>query len=206
MNKKIILASASPRRRELLAQIGLEFEVKVSNKEEVYTSTKPQKIVEELALMKAENVASDLQAEGVELKNTIVIGADTIVVRNEEILGKPKDEEHAYEILLSLQGRAHEVYTGVAILSYNNAGEKEIINHAVETKVHVHEMSEEEIRAYIATGDPMDKAGAYAIQGLCAKFIKEIKGDYYNVVGMPISRLYQEVKNMGMSWKDWENK
>ena len=206
MNQKIILASASPRRRELLAQIGLEFEVKVSNKEEVYTSTKPQKIVEELALMKAENVASDLQAEGVELKNAIVIGADTIVVRDEEILGKPKNEDHAYEILLSLQGRAHEVYTGVAILSYNNAGEKEIINHAVETKVHVHEMNEEEIRAYIATGDPMDKAGAYAIQGLCAKFIKEIKGDYYNVVGMPISRLYQEVKNMGMSWKDWENK
>ena len=161
MNKKIILASASPRRRELLAQIGLEFEVKVSNKEEVYTSTKPQKIVEELALMKAENVASDLQAEGVELKNTIVIGADTIVVRDGEILGKPKDEAHAYEMLLSLQGRAHEVYTGVAILSYNNAGEKEVINHAVETKVHVHEMSEEEIRAYIATGDPMDKAGAY---------------------------------------------
>lgn len=154
MNQKIILASASPRRRELLAQIGLEFEVKVSNKEEVYTSTKPQKIVEELALMKAENVASDLQAEGVELKNTIVIGADTIVVRDEEILGKPKNEDHAYEILLSLQGRAHEVYTGVAILSYNNAGEKEIINHAVETKVHVHEMNEEEIRAYIATGPP----------------------------------------------------
>ena len=95
MNQKIILASASPRRRELLAQIGLEFEVKVSNKEEVYTSTKPQKIVEELALMKAENVASDLQAEGVELKNTIVIGADTIVVRDEEILGKPKNEDHA---------------------------------------------------------------------------------------------------------------
>jgi septum formation protein len=193
MNKKIILASASPRRRELLAQIGLEFEVKVSNKEEVYTSTKPQKIVEELALMK-ENVASDLQAEGVELKNTIVIGADTIVVRNEEILGKPKDEEHAYEILLSLQGRAHEVYTGVAILSYNNTGEKEIINHAVETKVHVHEMSEEEIRAYIATGDPMDKAGAYGIQGSFAAYIDGIEGDYYNVVGLPVSYVYQQLK------------
>ena len=196
MNKKIILASASPRRRELLAQIGLEFEVKVSNKEEVYTSTKPQKIVEELALMKAENVASDLQAEGVELKNTIVIGADTIVVRNEEILGKPKDEEHAYEILLSLQGRAHEVYTGVAILSYNNTGEKEIINHAVETKVHVHEMSEEEIRAYIATGDPMDKAGAYGIQGSFAAYIRGIHGDYTNVVGLPLGRLCHEIKKL----------
>jgi septum formation protein len=189
MNQKIILASASPRRRELLAQIGLEFEVKVSNKEEVYTSTKPQKIVEELALMKAENVA-----EGVELKNTIVIGADTIVVRDEEILGKPKNEDHAYEILLSLQGRAHEVYTGVAILSYNNAGEKEIINHAVETKVHVHEMSEEEIRAYIATGDPMDKAGAYGIQGSFAAYIDGIEGDYYNVVGLPVSYVYQCLK------------
>ena len=194
MNKKIILASASPRRRELLAQIGLEFKVKVSNKEEVYTSAKPQKIVEELALMKAENVASDLQAEGVELKNTIVIGADTIVVRDDEILGKPKDEAHAYEILLSLQGRAHEVYTGVAILSYNNAGEKKVINHAVETKVHVHEMSEEEIRAYIATGDPMDKAGAYGIQGSFAAYIDGIEGDYYNVVGLPISYVYQQLK------------
>ena len=194
MNQKIILASASPRRRELLAQIGLEFEVKVSNKEEVYTSTKPQKIVEELALMKAENVASDLQAEGVELKNTIVIGADTIVVSDEEILGKPKNEDHAYKILLSLQGRAHEVYTGVAILSYNNAGEKKIINHAVETKVHVHEMSEEEIRAYIATGDPMDKAGAYGIQGSFAAYIDGIEGDYYNVVGLPVSYVYQQLK------------
>ena len=187
MNQKIILASASPRRRELLAQIGLEFEVKVSNKEEVYTSTKPQKIVEELALMKAENVAYDLQAEGVELKNTIV-------VRDEEILGKPKNEDHAYEILLSLQGRAHEVYTGVAILSYNNACEKEIINHAVETKVHVHEMSEEEIRGYIATGDPMDKAGAYGIQGSFAAYIDGIEGDYYNVVGLPVSYVYQQLK------------
>ena len=197
MNRKIILASASPRRRELLAQIGLEFEVKVSNKEEVYTSTKPQKIVEELALMKAENVASDLQAERVELKNTIVIGADTIVVRDEEILGKPKNEDHAYEILLSLQGRAHEVYTGVAILSYNNACEKEIINHAVETKVHVHEMSEEEIRAYIATGDPMDKAGAYGVQEWIGYIgVKSISGSFYNIMGLPIQKLYGELKKL----------
>ena len=125
--------------------------------------------------MKAENVASDLQAEGVELKNTIVIGADTIVVRDEEILGKPKNEDHAYEILLSLQGRAHEVYTGVAILSYNNA-------------------SEEEIPAYIATGDPMDKAGAYGIQGSFAAYIDGIEGDYYNVVGLPVSYVYQQLK------------
>ena len=106
----------------------------------------------------------------------------------------PLPEDHAYEILLSLQGRAHEVYTGVAILSYNNAGEKEIINHAVETKVHVHEMSEEEIRAYIATGDPMDKAGAYGIQGSFAAYIDGIEGDYYNVVGLPVSYVYQQLK------------
>ena len=189
MNQKIILASASPRRRELLAQIGLEFEVKVSNKEEVYTSTKPQKIVEELALMKAENVASDLQAEGVELKNTIVIGADTIVVRDEEILGKPKNEDHAYEILLSLQGRAHEVYTGVCLIEDGEAK-----TFYEETKVTFYEISEDEIERYIETGEPMDKAGSYGIQGKAAVFIKGIEGDYYNVVGFPIARFLQEIR------------
>lgn len=196
MNKKIILASASPRRRELLAQIGLEFDVKVSEKEEVYTSTQPQRIVEELALMKAENVATDLEKETGRLVDTVVIGADTIVVKDDEILGKPQNEAHAYEMLQGLQGRAHEVYTGVAILSYNEAGERTVINHAVETKVHVHEMSEAEIRNYIATGDPLDKAGAYGIQGSFAAYIDGIEGDYYNVVGLPVSYVYQSLKNI----------
>lgn len=196
MKKKIILASGSPRRRELLAQIGLEFDIKVSDKEEVYTSTQPQRIVEELALMKADNVATDLEKETGKLMDTVIIGADTIVVRDDEILGKPQNEAHAYEMLQSLQGRAHEVYTGVAILSYNETGERTVINHAVETKVHVHEMSEEEIRSYIATGDPLDKAGAYGIQGSFAAYIDGIEGDYYNVVGLPVSYVYQRLKNV----------
>lgn len=112
--KKIILGSASPRRKELLSQIGVPFEVRVSNKEEVYTNTVPKEIVKELALMKAENVASEIQA-----RNVIVIGADTIVVHEEQILGKPKDEQEAFEMIRSLQGDTHQVYTGVAVLDFD---------------------------------------------------------------------------------------
>ena len=116
--KKIILGSASPRRKELLSQIGVPFEVRVSNKEEVYTNTVPKEIVKELALMKAENVASEIQA-----RNVIVIGADTIVVHEEQILGKPKDEQEAFEMIRSLQGDTHQVYTGVAVLDFDKNGE-----------------------------------------------------------------------------------
>ena len=112
--KKIILGSASPRRKELLSQIGVPFEVRVSNKEEVYTNTIPKEIVKELALMKAENVASEIPA-----RNVIVIGADTIVVHEEQILGKPKDEQEAFEMIQSLQGDTHQVYTGVAVLNFD---------------------------------------------------------------------------------------
>ena len=112
--KKIILGSASPRRKELLSQIGVPFEVRVSNKEEVYTNTVPKEIVKELALMKAENVASEIPA-----RNVIVIGADTIVVHEEQILGKPKDEQEAFEMIRSLQGDTHQVYTGVAVLDFD---------------------------------------------------------------------------------------
>jgi len=117
--KKIILGSASPRRKELLSQIGVPFEVRVSNKEEVYTNTVPKEIVKELALMKAENVASEIPA-----RNVIVIGADTIVVHEEQILGKPKDEQEAFEMIRSLQGDTHQVYTGVAVLDFDENGEK----------------------------------------------------------------------------------
>lgn len=195
--KRIILGSASPRRRELLAQIGVEFEVLASNKEETYTSTEPKEIVKELAQMKAENVASEAEETfGRKLSDTIVIGADTIVVRDHQILGKPKDEDDAFAMLQSLQGRTHEVYTGVAILSYDAEGNCKIISHAVETKVRVHEMSKQEIRAYIATGDPMDKAGSYGIQGCFAAYVDGIDGDYYNVVGLPVSYLYQQLKEL----------
>lgn len=204
MKKKIILASASPRRRELLAQIGAEFEVRVSDKEEIYHSSRPEEIVKELALMKAENVAADLAEEmraagagNGELRDIVVIGADTVVVLDGQILGKPKDEEDAADMLSRLQGRAHEVYTGTAILDYDEQGHQSVVNQAVRTEVHVHAMEKAEIRRYIATGEPMDKAGAYGIQGRFAAFIDRIEGDYYNVVGLPVSSVYQELKKAG---------
>lgn len=207
--KKIILGSASPRRRELLEQIGVEFEVLAGSGEEKYTSTAPEEIVKELALMKAENTAQELlraekekqgkgygnsHGENASLKNLLVIGADTIVVKDGEILGKPTDEEKAFHMLTGLQGREHQVYTGVAILNYSADGEKRIVQHAEETKVFVHPMNAEEIRRYISTGESMDKAGAYGIQGRFAAYIERIEGDYYNVVGLPVAYVYQQLK------------
>lgn len=213
MKKKIILGSASPRRKELLSQIGVEFTVRVSKKEEVYHSDVPEEIVKELALMKAQNVVEDLALErenaengsqtaepealGAEgLKNIVIIGADTIVVLDQKILGKPRDEEDAFRMLHALQGRTHEVYTGVAVLDYDSDGRLEVRNQAVRTEVYVHEMTKAEIRGYIAGGESMDKAGAYGIQGSFAKYIDRIDGDYYNVVGLPVSFVYQTLKAM----------
>lgn len=198
--KTIILGSASPRRRELLAQIGAEFEVRVSNKEEVYHSNVPEEIVKELALMKAENVAEKLAEENPAgaVKSTVVIGADTIVVLDGKILGKPADEADAVRMLSSLQGRRHDVYTGVAVLDYDENGEKRVYNYPVGTAVYVNEMTEEEIRAYVETKDPLDKAGAYGIQGRFAAHIDRIEGDYYNVVGLPVSRVYRTLRELGV--------
>ena len=197
--KTIILGSASPRRRELLAQIGAEFEVRVSNKEEVYHSNVPEEIVKELALMKAGNVAEELAKENPAgaVKSTVVIGADTIVVLDGKILGKPADEADAVRMLSSLQGRRHDVYTGVAVLDYDENGEKRVYNYPVGTAVYVNEMTEEEIRAYVETKDPLDKAGAYGIQGRFAAHIDRIEGDYYNVVGLPVSRVYRTLRELG---------
>ena len=198
--KTIILGSASPRRRELLAQIGADFEVRVSNKEEVYHSNVPEEIVKELALMKAENVAEELAEENPAgaVKSTVVIGADTIVVLDGKILGKPVDEADAVRMLSSLQGRRHDVYTGVAVLDYDENGEKRVYNYPVGTAVYVNEMTEEEIRAYVETKDPLDKAGAYGIQGRFAAHIDRIEGDYYNVVGLPVSRVYRTLRELGV--------
>ena len=199
MKKRIILGSASPRRRELLSQIGVEFEVRVSDKEEIYKSSIPEEIVKELSLMKAENVASDLLeniADG-SIKDTVVIGADTIVVLDDEILGKPLDEKDAVHMLTRLQGREHWVYTGVAVLDFGPDGEKTVINYPVGTKVYVNAMTEDEIRVYVATKDPLDKAGAYGIQGRFAAYIDRIDGDYYNVVGLPVSRVYRTLRECG---------
>ena len=210
MKKRIILGSASPRRKELLEQIGIKFEIVVSDAEEHYESTRPDEIVRELALMKAEQVAEEVkrrEKEGVgedyllrsetgeaRLRNLLILGADTVVVRDGEILGKPSGAEEAFEMLKSLKGRAHQVYTGIAVLDFDGNAERHTVSHAEETKVFVHAMTDEEIRSYIAAGESLDKAGAYGVQGRFAAYIDRIEGDYYNVVGLPVAYLYHAVK------------
>ena len=193
MNKKIILASASPRRRELLTQIGLDFEVVVSETEEKITSTEPAKVVEELSAQKAGAVWEKLAA----MADTVGLGADTVVACDGKILGKPVDVENAVAMLRMLQGRAHEVYTGVTVL-YEEDGEKKALTFHEKTTVHFYPMTEAQIREYVATGDPMDKAGSYGIQGFCARYIRGIEGDYNNVVGLPAGRVYQELHKLGL--------
>ena len=187
---KIILASASPRRKELLEQIGLEFEVKVSHVQERITAAEPGKMVEELSEQKARAVLETLGSE----KDVLVIGADTIVAVGNSILGKPSGEKHAGEMLEGLSGNTHEVYTGVTVYYRTSEGVLSCKTFHEMTKVSFYPMSEGEISGYVATKDCMDKAGAYGIQGFCARYIRGIEGDYNNVVGLPVGRLYQEIK------------
>ena len=202
--RQIILASASPRRKELLEQIGLEFEICPAKGEEIITSTVPEEVVQELSRQKAEEVAamvSSYKEKHEELmtpQELIVIGADTVVAMDGQILGKPVDEADAFRMLTMLSGNTHSVYTGVTIVvvdEKNRAGE---ISFYEKTDVTMCPKSPEEIQWYVGTGEPMDKAGAYGIQGKCAIFVNEIKGDYNNVVGLPVSHLYQELKRLGI--------
>lgn len=188
--RKIILASGSPRRRELLTQIGLEYTVIPSKKEEILRYTQPEDIVKDLSLQKAQDIAENAE------QGTIVIGSDTVVALDGEILGKPHTADNAVAMLKRLEGRSHQVYTGVSVVIKGAAadGTDEIISFAEETDVHVYPMTEAEIQAYVTTGDPLDKAGAYGIQGIFAKHVQGISGCYYNVMGLPIGRLYQELK------------
>lgn len=181
---EIILASASPRRKELLSTAGLEFTVRVADVEEVIDeNATPDEVVMSLALQKAQAVA---QAD----PTATVIGADTVVVLDGEILGKPVNEQNAIEMLTALSGRSHTVYTGVAIIN----GEK-IKNFCEATQVEFFPLTEDEIRSYVATGEPMDKAGAYGIQGKGCVLVRKIDGDYFNVVGLPVSRVCRELRD-----------
>ncbi|MCD7818049.1 MAG: Maf family protein [Lachnospiraceae bacterium] len=190
--KRIILASGSPRRRELLAQTGSEFEVIPGEideaaairdipKEEKY----PETVVKVLSESKARAVAEQI-SEG------IIIGSDTIVWDG-EIMGKPLDRADAWRMLRRLQGRTHSVFTGVAVLIKDEAGMKKHV-FASETKVEVYPMTESETEAYLNTGEAMDKAGAYGIQGAFGLWVKRIEGDYNTVVGLPLSALWQVLK------------
>lgn len=185
--KRIILASASPRRRELLEQIGLQFEVLPGRGEERITKERPNEVVEELSVQKAAEAAAEI-ADG------LILGADTVVCLDDEIMGKPKNEAEAHRMLASLQGRSHSVYTGVTVLVKEDGALIASRTFSRETKVRVCAMTGEEIDRYIATGEPMDKAGAYGIQGRFAAYVDSIAGDYNNVVGLPVSAVWQVLK------------
>lgn len=208
--KKIILASGSLRRRELLSQIGLEYKVIVSNADENTSIAEPREMVCTLSDMKAQEVWNQLSEE--EKRCSIVIGADTVVSDGVSILGKPKNEADAFAMIKRLQGKIHSVFTGVTFIAAQRQGEGEATDNETaifndtkkdsfsfyeETKVRVYPMSDEEIRRYIATGESMDKAGAYGIQGAFAAYVAGIEGDYNNVVGLPVARVYQELRKGG---------
>lgn len=203
----LILASASPRRRELLAQAGYTFEVIPSKKEEIITKTVPSEVVMELASQKAEDIFSSLHsnADATLLFHTdvpspepfLVIGADTVVSYKDRILGKPSDASDARNTLHLLSGQTHQVYTGVALYYFDpvtSAAKRHCFFE--KTDVTFYSMDESEIAAYVSTGDPLDKAGSYGIQGPFAIHVKEIHGDYNNVVGLPLARLYHEMKKV----------
>lgn len=189
VTKPIILASGSPRRRELLTLANIPFTVRTSDIAENTTKTLPADIVSELSCQKAMDVAAHMQ------ESCIVIGADTVVAYKNCVLGKPKDAEDAVRMLSMLQGQTHQVYTGVTLVD-TEAVPMKCITFFECTEVHVCPMSQAEIESYVSTGEPLDKAGAYGIQGAFCPYISGIAGDYYNVVGLPVSRLYHELQRM----------
>ncbi|MFI3228246.1 MAG: Maf family protein [Clostridia bacterium] len=181
-NKKVILGSKSPRRRELLGMLGIAFEIISPECDET--------IDENLSINDAIIDVSQRKALCIH-DGDVVITADTVVVLDDEILGKPTDEKHAFEMLSKLSGNTHEVLTAVSIKTVDD-----ITSFCVKTRVVFNVITDEEISAYIQTGEPMDKAGAYGIQGLGGLFVSEIHGDYYSVVGLPIAEIYARLKNI----------
>lgn len=181
--KKIILASQSPRRRELMESVNIDFTIEVSDIEEVIDESLPvEQAIEQLALQKASVIAN-------QHKEDVVIGADTVVLYDNQILGKPKDLDDAHRMLSMLSGHTHKVITGVAIC---HEGNNELFHEV--TEVTFYELNDDEINRYITTARPLDKAGSYGIQGLGKLFVKEMHGDYCNVVGLPIAQLNQRLK------------
>lgn len=187
---RIILASGSPRRRELLKYIYDEFEIITSDVDETVTEESPEKVVEELSGKKARAVY-DTVAAGED--SVIVIGADTIVYYDGEILGKPVDEDEARSMLSMLSDRTHQVFTGVTVFA-KKSGKESVVSFTEKTDVTFYDLDKFDIADYIATGSPMDKAGAYGIQDVFARHVKKIEGEYNTVVGLPVARLYEELK------------
>lgn len=209
---RVILASASPRRKELLGNIYSEFEVIPSTVEENIEFTNVEDYVKELAYIKAmdvvEMIKSSANANASEENELLVIGADTIVYNDGKVLGKPKDEEDAKKMIRSLAGKKHQVYTGVCLIrnvdagvdSASRIGDLLIQKFYSKTDVYVDDITDKEIADYVATGDPLDKAGSYGIQGVFSKHIRKIDGDYFNVVGLPVNEIYRQLDGL-LSWK-----
>lgn len=197
---KYVLASASPRRKELLEQVGMEFCIMPANGEEIVTKELPWEIVEELSYEKALEIVDKIDADdNFDKKNDtiVIIGSDTIVAYGKEIMGKPKDDADAYRMLNMLQNNTHQVYTGVTLI-VRKENEKQVITFHDKTDVMMYPMSEKQIKEYIGTKEPVDKAGAYAIQGKCAINIKGIHGDYNNVVGLPVAKVIQTLRELNL--------
>lgn len=189
--REFVLASASPRRKELLSQIGLVFRIDVSKAEENTENIEPGEIVKDLSYSKAMEVYNR-QSDDV-----VVIGADTIVFANGKVLGKPKDRQDAYEMIDMLQGAVHHVYTGVTLV-WQEDKEVRHTSFYERTEVQIYSMSDSEINQYVSMKEPYDKAGGYAVQGYFARYVRGINGDYNNVVGLPIGRLYQELNRLNL--------
>ncbi len=188
--KTIILASASPRRKEILEKTGLKFKIDESDYEEkVDPGLKPHELAKFLSREKARHVAR-------RYRNALVIAADTIVVFRGRLFGKPRNEEQAKEMLKAMSGKAHSVITGFTII--DTAGKKEI-SRSVESKVFFKRLSTDEIETYIISGEPLDKAGAYGVQGLGAVIVKRIEGDFFNVMGLPLNALTESLKKFGVN-------
>ncbi len=188
--KKIILASASPRRKELLQKIGLKFELEPANSEEAIGFVKDaRRLVRKLSRDKAAAIA-------LKHRNAIVIAADTVVLLEDNILGKPGSRAEAGRMLRSLSGKSHTVITSFTII---DTGKKQVLSKSVETRVYMRELEPKEISAYVKSGEPLDKAGAYAIQGLGSVFVERIEGDYFNVVGLPLCALSESLKQFGIN-------
>lgn len=188
---KLVLASASPRRREILKNAGYSFSVRPAELEEhLNPALSPSQAVAELAAQKAACAAQHAA------EDELILAADTIVVRDRAILGKPQDEAQAFAMLRSLAGREHTVYTGVCVAQPGKTGKKEAFSRA--TAVRFYDLSDDEIRSYLATGEPMDKAGAYGIQGYGCLLVESIRGDYFNVMGLPIAQTARLLSQYGV--------
>ena len=198
MGYRIVLASGSPRRKEILSQIGTSYEVIVSDCDESTSCTEPEALVRELSYKKADAVAKEVTGP------VIVIGADTVVAYNGRILGKPKDDADATQMISMLAGDTHQVYTGVSLLIKEENGEMRSLVFAECSQVEVEALNETQIADYIKTGEGKDKAGSYAVQGIFAAHIKGIRGDYFNIVGLPVAGIYKRLYEIGIDLKTGE--